>query len=153
MSLSSSSRTCTKCKRELVISAFNCRSDRGGVPHSWCARCRASNMKEWRAKQTSAQRSTRYRRENLGRYGISVDEYQKMFDRQDGLCAICNNPPTQGRGQRLSVDHCHETKELRGLLCHACNTSLGGFKDNPDLLRKAANYCEQYVANSAFVIV
>jgi recombination endonuclease VII len=52
------------------------------------------------------------------------------------VCAICS-----GR-HRLSVDHCHKTDEVRGYLCGYCNPALGSFKDDPKLLRRAADYLE-----------
>lgn len=59
-------------------------------------------------------------------YGISEHDYQKMHATQNGLCVICGNPDTENR--RLAVDHCHETKRIRGLLCGRCNGALGWFE-------------------------
>lgn len=71
------------------------------------------------------------------RYGLAPGEYDQMLTDQGGLCAICGSPP----GSRpLSVDHCHTTGAVRGLLCHGCNTGIGFLKDNVDLLRKAVKY-------------
>src|SRR5713226_6164342 len=54
-------------------------------------------------------------------YGIDANDYEELLKRQNGLCAICGRP----RGKyRLSVDHCHECKKIRGLLCHICNRGL-----------------------------
>jgi hypothetical protein len=46
---------------------------------------------------------------------------------------------------KLAVDHCHDTGKVRRLLCHNCNRALGLFKDNSDILRKAADYVEEYM--------
>jgi hypothetical protein len=48
-----------------------------------------------------------------------------------------------GRKLRLNVDHCHVTGKVRGILCNSCNNGLGRFRDNPDLLLKAADYLQQ----------
>ena len=80
-------------------------------------------------------RSLRY----LRRYGISIDEYAELYRKQNGVCAICKSKET-GHKKRLSVDHCHETGEIRGLLCNSCNVGLGRFKDSIDLLTKAIEY-------------
>lgn len=75
-------------------------------------------------------------------YGITLDDYDTMFDAQDGGCAICHVEGwTQPYG--LVVDHDHETQEVRGLLCDACNTGLGKFKDSPEVLSAAAEYLEK----------
>ena len=80
-------------------------------------------------------------------YGISEVEYKDLYSKQKGLCAICSQPETDiyyrsKKLRKLAVDHCHKTNKVRGLLCFHCNQGLGKFKDNPELLRKAALYCE-----------
>lgn len=70
-------------------------------------------------------------------YGLSLDEYNSLLASQSGVCALCGG----GSGQRrFAVDHCHSTGKVRGLLCRACNTGLGLFKDSPALLEKGAAY-------------
>ena len=71
------------------------------------------------------------------KYGITVEAYDAKVRQQHGVCAICGQPP--GR-KKLSVDHCHTTGKIRGLLCILCNTALGKFKDDPRLLQSAINY-------------
>lgn len=68
---------------------------------------------------------------------MSYEDFKLMLKKQNGKCAICREPEVK---RRMSVDHCHKTGKVRGLLCQMCNTSLGGFKDNPKLLKKAINY-------------
>lgn len=80
-------------------------------------------------------------------YKISVEEYNKLLWLQNGVCAICKQKETitnykNNKTKSLSVDHCHETGKIRGLLCHFYNVGIGALKHNPDLLRKAALYCE-----------
>jgi len=70
-------------------------------------------------------------------YGITMDDYKELFDAQNGLCAICNKPPVNGRN--LDVDHDHETNEVRGLLCTSCNR-VCGYLDNKDWLDTALKY-------------
>lgn len=68
---------------------------------------------------------------------MTYDEFKQMFKKQKGVCKICGGLETK---RRLSVDHCHETGKVRGLLCQQCNIALGLFKDNPKLLKKAIKY-------------
>lgn len=75
-------------------------------------------------------------------YGISAETYYDMLREQGGLCALCLRPC--GTGKRLGVDHSHETNRVRALLCMKCNRTIGGFNDDPDLLRKAADYLEKF---------
>jgi len=84
-----------------------------------------------------------YRAQHLQRtYGISLDEYQRMLEVQNGHCATCPSDTPGGRGT-WHVDHCHSTGKIRGLLCRACNTALGLVKDNPETLRNLASYLEK----------
>lgn len=81
-------------------------------------------------------------------YNITQDIYDTMLNNQKGVCAICGKKETKvGRINKkikpLSVDHNHNTGKIRGLLCQNCNSGLGLFGDNEDLLIKAANYIKQ----------
>lgn len=83
----------------------------------------------------------------LRKYGISLEDYNSLFTKQHGVCAICLCPETRvdirtGRIMALSVDHCHTTGKVRGLLCFKCNGILGWAKDNPVILNRAAAYLE-----------
>ncbi len=73
-------------------------------------------------------------------YGITVDDYDRLFKAQRGRCAICGTTdPGQGK-KHLCVDHCHKTKVVRGLLCHTCNRALGLLSDSVKVLEKATIY-------------
>jgi hypothetical protein len=83
---------------------------------------------------------------SLRKYGIDVEHYAFLFDEQGGVCKICGDAPVSGR---LNVDHCHETNEVRGLLCDSCNITIGVAKESPSRLRA----CGEYVAiNRAMLI-
>lgn len=81
-------------------------------------------------------------------YGLSQDNVECMVSYQGHRCYLCEgegfilNP--ERHSQKLVVDHCHETGTIRKMLCHNCNRALGLMKDNPELLRKAADYIEQH---------
>jgi hypothetical protein len=86
-------------------------------------------------------------------YGITLQDYQRMAEAQNHRCDICGELETavdkQGVPRRMPVDHCHATGKIRALLCSACNKALGGFRDRPDLLRKAAEYIEKHLDTPA----
>ena len=71
------------------------------------------------------------------RYGITFADYYRMLEEQGGGCAICGYRPKK---RRLSVDHDHETGQIRGLLCVSCNRGLPWFSESPELLDRAAEY-------------
>jgi len=79
-------------------------------------------------------------------YGLTKEEYEALLETQDHKCGICGAEETleiNGKTVRLSVDHCHETGAIRGLLCSKCNQGLGCFKDSEDLLKKAIQYLKR----------
>ena len=71
-------------------------------------------------------------------YGLTVEDYFALLEKQGGGCAICKGD-TNGRGI-FHVDHCHETGRVRGLLCAKCNILLGHADDDTKLLRSAISY-------------
>lgn len=79
------------------------------------------------------------------KYGVTVEDYARMLAEQGGVCAICQRPErVRARGsdrpRLLSVDHDHATGEVRGLLCHACNTAIGHLAEDPALFARAVEY-------------
>ena len=75
------------------------------------------------------------------KYGLTLEDYERMFRAQDGRCKLCGK---REKKAMLPVDHNHFTKKVRALLCRKCNTGLGQFDDDPKLLRKAAAYIEEH---------
>lgn len=80
--------------------------------------------------------------QRLKKFGITLDGYRNLLKLQGGKCAICGSEIGDSVGNRLYVDHDHETGKVRGLLCSRCNFGLGNFKDSVELLSKAIRYLE-----------
>jgi len=76
-----------------------------------------------------------YQRKYL--YGLTQEEYNKLQQDQNGLCAICITRPAN------VVDHCHSTNKVRGLLCRQCNLGIGHLGDSTDTVAKALAYLER----------
>jgi hypothetical protein len=80
------------------------------------------------------------RKQNLLKlYNFSIEQYDIMFEEQKGCCKICGKHQSE-LNQKLSIDHCHKTGKVRGLLCKHCNHGLGKFKDDVNLLKIAIDY-------------
>lgn len=100
--------------------------------------------------EKAAERARQWYRENrervlterrLSLYGVTEDHYAAMLAAQGGGCATCGRKDPGRKGYKaFMVDHCHQTGEVRGLLCNKCNTGVGLFQDNPELLLRAADY-------------
>lgn len=89
-----------------------------------------------------------YREKELRKnFDIRLSEFDAMFNAQGGICAICSRPETavkHGKVLALSVDHCHRTGKIRGLLCGECNTGIGKFKDDASRLMVAIGYLRKH---------
>jgi hypothetical protein len=97
-------------------------------------------------KRTGQFRNTR---EVCRRLHTTPELYYEMLKQQENKCAICNEEETRksrtdGKICALAIDHCHNTGKIRGLLCHGCNTGLGKFKDDINILLKAIQYLKQH---------
>lgn len=89
-------------------------------------------------------------------FGIDLGEYQRMFVKQDGVCAICKQPEVSqrnGHAKWLAVDHDHTTGAIRGLLCNNCNPMLGYAKDDTTRLMAAVEYLKEYAIADNVVLL
>jgi len=73
-------------------------------------------------------------------YGITKDEWNSIMESQNHKCAICGFSDTKNKRFFPLVDHCHKSQKVRGILCMTCNSGLGSFKDNIELLKNAISY-------------
>lgn len=97
---------------------------------------RCQNPKNYNGLEfTEAQRNYKYKIN----YGISIDDYNSMFEEQQGCCAICKTHQIEFK-KKLHVDHSHKTGQVRGLLCHNCNLAIGRLKEDPVIIASALEY-------------
>lgn len=110
--------------------------------HRFCPTCKISRNKICRKTAPSA--SLEKRRIGLLKYhySITLNEYNDMFEKQNGCCKICFRHQSEFK-KSLAVDHDHKTGKIRGLLCSHCNRGLGSFYDNVEILKNAINYLEK----------
>lgn len=79
-----------------------------------------------------------------GKYGLTLSQYRKMYVDQQGCCAICMRPETTAGRFMLCIDHCHESGQVRGLLCSNCNRAIGLLQDDPKVIAAAARYVAEH---------
>lgn len=132
-------------QREAYAASPEIRAKRNNLNKLW----RASNPEkameiDRRHKNSKHSKDLAWARMLLIKYKITVSEYEAMFEKQGGVCAICKGPPrgSGAKSGRLVVDHCHTTNRFRGLLCGPCNSGIGHLQDSPSLLRSATQYLE-----------
>jgi len=132
-------KTCSKCGVEKDISEFGKRSGAYDGLKGACRPCENSRNKQYRTPDKSRVWSLKWRLAN--RYGIKQEDFTGMMEAQGYKCAICSDELDFDSG-KFAVDHNHTTGDVRGILCPSCNHGIGKLKDNPSVLRSAAQYLE-----------
>lgn len=132
-------KTCSKCGIEKELSDFYFRKDR---------QCHRADCRDCFLKSKDKVKERKFHLDK--KYNITLDQYNDMYEEQQGRCAICGTDQPGGSGIHFAVDHDHVTGQVRSLLCQGCNTGLGKFKDNPDLLRAAQLYLLLHDSNRPF---
>ena len=119
-----------------------------------------ADCKKWREshKEENSKRKKLWYKKNKERvrdYGLKRDfnltpeQYDELYIAQQGCCAICGRHQSEFK-IGLSVDHNHNSKQIRGLLCQQCNTALGSFRVDDvgiDFLICAIKYMEMSLDN------
>jgi len=83
-------------------------------------------------------------------FGITAGEFAAILAAQGGRCAGCGTTTPGGVGWSLDHDHtcaycsgagCRRC--VRSILCPWCNNCLAQARDNPETLRRLADYLEK----------
>jgi len=137
-------KICSKCGETKSLFAFHKRPESKDGRRKDCKLCNAmAKAKRW-AELDEKERQRRNKKLRLKyQYGISPEEYDELVKNQDGKCYLCGIEENYN-GKPLYVDHCHTSGKIRKLLCQHCNSGLGMFRDNPELLEKAAEYVREH---------
>ncbi|WP_442951576.1 endonuclease VII domain-containing protein [Paenibacillus sp. GYB004] len=152
-------KQCSKCKefKPSTSEYFHKHANRCGLRPD-CKLCSAVQRKNYRDanKDRISVSKRRYHYDNrdrilekwrkkalVRRYGITREEREVILKQQGGSC-ICGYNDRSSYSKFPVVDHCHTTNKVRGVLCQRCNTTLGKVQDNPELLRKLADYLESH---------
>lgn len=153
--------SCRECQRNHSVvrkeirAAYNkkFREEHPDIANGWSRTYRGRHPEKRReSARLSAQRARDERPEEtsgyarqwllLRQYGMTMDDYDKMFSEQNGVCAVCGRKQTHSPAHNgyLCVDHDHITGKIRGLLCRKCNMALGHVDDSVHILRNMMEY-------------
>lgn len=147
--LTLSSKKCPCCGEVKPTTEFTRRklsSGRWGF-QAYCRKCDNERTREYR-RNNLEKRKIAERKADIKKYGLTLEDLEKMLQDQDNKCAICGQEiflygASVDKNKIAHVDHNHETGEVRGLLCDKCNRGLGYFRDNTDYLLSAISYLKK----------
>lgn len=122
-------KRCSKCKIKKSLNQFYVADKNTGRLQPHCKSCIGKNTLKHDRKSKLKKL-----------YNMTLAEYDKLFESQGGVCAICGKEQST---RRLDVDHDHKTGRIRGLLCHNCNTSIGLLCEDIQTLQSAINYLKE----------
>lgn len=142
-------RTCIRCNTEKPLDNF---SNNRNVPGGKCRYCRSCMSAYYGKRYKSHYQTYEQKRERRikMKFGITQSDYNFMLAEQNGVCAICGEPEKLGKKSpdsdslMLSIDHCHATGSIRGLLCGQCNRGIGFLKDDIKILQSSIRYLEAH---------
>jgi Recombination endonuclease VII len=127
-------KICSKCGKEKPVKEFYLKEGYKNNLSSWCRECTRYYNGEYNKKFPEKAKDNKLKKA----YNITLDEKNKKLERQKGRCGLCGTPEPLYKG--WCVDHDHETKTVRSILCTKCNAGLGCFNDDVMLLKKAIAY-------------
>jgi hypothetical protein len=133
-------KRCTVCNE---VKSFTCFSKAGrkDALRSDCKDCNAKQYKKWKNKNRQKYLNSTTNSGLKTRYGIGLEEYERLLLKQNNCCKICKTTTPGRKGvKRFAIDHCHNTGKIRGLLCSKCNTAIGLLNEDPLLFDAAKNY-------------
>lgn len=135
---------CYGCYENKHIKEFTKSSIKGNYPN--CKNCCSLNSKKKKYKKRKPSERNKaflsYYRRRLTinkKFNLTTAELMEMMDNQKGCCLICGKSLDNKNG-RYCIDHCHNSGKVRGLLCVKCNSGLGMFNDNLNIIKNAVEY-------------
>lgn len=132
-------KICTKCKAHKLLDEFSRDSSVWSGYRQRCKSCHNPHYSAINKKWMELNKEHVWWKRKFWSHKITKEKYLEMSASQGGVCAICKGKPLKF----LRVDHNHETKKIRGLLCEKCNSGIGFLQDSITICRNAASYLEE----------
>lgn len=131
-------KTCNICRLVYPASGFYTNKGKSDGLDSQCKLCRKNQGKAWRLANIDSVIEKSRDKRLRHRYGVTEAEVDAQRDRNKNHCPICKKE--YPKGKRPHTDHDHVTGKFRDVLCFNCNTGLGMFKDDPEIMQNAIAY-------------
>jgi len=139
-------KKCIQCeeKKELIEFRKRFRGKNKNIYfESYCKNCERLNTKSWSQENKERRKEITLKKDLKRNFDLSLEDYYKMRKEHNNQCAVCKVSKSKS-GRRLAVDHCHNTKLIRGLLCNECNTALGLLGENVERMYKLIEYISKF---------
>lgn len=131
---------CKDCQEELTIfNTFWQNGSRRGI----CKECQSKRMKKWNDANKERKKILNRNYKLKNDFNLTTEQFDELLQKQGGVCAVCKNP-NNVEGRELSVDHCHSTGTIRGLLCQKCNVALGLLNEDESIIFNLLEYLQEY---------
>ena len=146
-------KQCSECKIEYPATTefFRSRKRNKCGLGAKCKTCQGEIDRKYNVTNRAEiwERTKQYRKTKRGKltvqkaalkylYGLTLEQYDQMFEDQGGVCKTCSKVNVEG--EKLCVDHDHKTGKVRGLLCYKCNFLLGRIENNLDIVGRMLDY-------------
>ncbi len=133
-------KQCTHCLTVKPLDHFSKERNTSNVYRSYCKKCAVKRVQDKRKDDPSWWRKYQLKRD----FGLTINDYEAMLEAHGYRCAICNSLfDMDVVARKPNLDHCHKSGKVRGVLCFSCNTSIGKFGDDIEVLKSAISYLER----------
>jgi len=139
-------KRCKICNYVKPLTEFYFEGDKKTLKGA-CKVCITARSRKWQEDNPEQNKSNKLQL----KYGITLEEKLEMIKQQGNRCAICEDVFQSDKATH--VDHCHKTNDIRGILCHHCNTGLGHFKDSKKLLKDAIQYLGEHAQKRTAALI
>lgn len=148
-------KKCSKCQTEKPVESFCKHRGMKDGRNNNCKECvkqytaeNKETVRKYKSDYYYANREDYIKKDRKRhlkvKYGVTQEWYEQQLEKQNGRCAVCGTEDP-GKGlKHFHIDHNHATGEVRGLLCHSCNTGIGLFKEDINLIEKAIEYVNRF---------
>ena len=130
------SKVCQLCNSSKPLENYHKNKQIKDGKHTICKECNIQKSKKWRVDNPEKAKTLNYRK----KYNLTYEQVGELRLKCGYRCEICDINEAQAPRGSLFVDHCHETGEVRGMLCLNCNNLLGSAKDQVGVLSNAMQY-------------
>ena len=139
-------KMCNRCKTYKLMPEFAINKKSIGGRKSICKVCSNDAQKalyKRRREEDPEAHTLKLRKQTLKKgYGLTLDDFDRMLQEHNHVCAVCGKP--ESFRENLTIDHCHTTGKIRGLLCTNCNSGIGKLGDTSVAVLKAVVYLERF---------